>query len=525
VSLKLIQTFETYIFMEPKLEVTIVKDIPIIVRNSRRAFQNKETIPYEARINHLNALSKMLSETKEAFYDALDKDLAMNEVGKFNEVVELQRIIDEAKESTMSWMQSSNVSVPLLQFPSSGIIKPDPYGVVLIIGAWNYPLSVMLKPMIGAIAAGNAVILKPSEISFNTSNVFQRNFKKYFQGDAFNVVCGGPTETTELLKERFDKICYTGSTKIGKVIMEAASKWMTPVLLECGGKSPCFVDSSCSLDVTVKRICWGKFLNSGQTCVAPDYILVHKDIQTDFLNKLKATIKEFYPEGEKSKDFGKIVSVGHVRRLKSYVTELEGNSKVVVMGSCGDEGFNEQERTVNPLILLNPPLTSAVMQNEIFGPILPVLTVDDVDSAIKFVQQTGEKPLAAYMFSNDKANVEKFIQMLHSGGMAINETVMQVICDNLPFGGCGSSGVGAYNGKHSFDSFSHKKGILWKSTMVDPAFRYPPYNPGKISTLVWLQTLKIGNWLKPASWLFFGITAFLLSFFIYHKYGALFTKK
>jgi len=295
--------------------------------------------------------------------------------------------------------------------------------------------------------------------------------------------------------------------------MKTASENLTPVSLECGGKSPCIVDSNCDLDVSVKRIAWGKFLNSGQTCIAPDYVLCHKKVLDQFLLKMKSTIIEFYSkEPEQSKDYGKIISVAHVRRLKDLIEDKPYFPETEPI-------FNEKERFISPILLLNPKKDSKVMKDEIFGPILPIISVESCEDAFSFILSTNEKPLAAYLFSNDSSVQNKFISKISSGGMLINDTIMHCICDELPFGGVGSSGMGSYNGRKTFDEFTHRKSVLIKSTFGDVNFRYPPYNESKISTLKFLQTFKFGKYLK----MFLIIP--ILSILLYFAYSKFWNKK
>jgi acyl-CoA reductase-like NAD-dependent aldehyde dehydrogenase len=359
-----------------------------------------------------------------------------------------------------------------------------------MISPWNYPLSLIIRPLIGAIAGGNAVIIKPSEVSANMSQAISNIFPKYLDSDAISVVCGGVDETQCLLKEKFDKICYTGSTTVGREIMKAAAAHLTPVLLELGGKSPVIVDKSINLVKAVPRIIWGKFLNSGQTCIAPDYAMVHKDVYIPFLKECVKVIEKFYGEDQQdSKDLGRIINKRHVNRLK----QLLKDSQIYYGGK-----IIESERYISPTIVTNPYLDSPLMNEEIFGPIFPILMINDIEEAISHVNDRP-KPLALYIFTDNNSVSDNIIRRTSSGGVCVNETVLHNICNQLPFGGVGDSGIGGYNGKFSFEEFTHRKSVLSrKFFMSDPPLRYPPYTADKLKSLARLK--KLGAfipWLKP----------------------------
>jgi acyl-CoA reductase-like NAD-dependent aldehyde dehydrogenase len=474
--------------MTDDIRKTSIKEITTIIQKSKDAFSKGVTKSYESRVKNLNKLKSFLIDNKQKFYSALEKDLLLNELGCYNEVDEGCRIVDEALSNLSSWMAVENVSTPLLQQPGSCHIMKEPYGTVLIIAPWNYPVSLLCKPLVGAIAAGCSVIIKPSEVSQNVACVFGENFKKTFSGDEWGIIEGGAAETTELLKHRFDKILFTGSTAVGKIVAKAAAEHLTAVSLELGGKSPCYIDENVNISAAANRIMWGKFLNCGQTCVAPDYVLVHKSRKDEFLDYAKKSLKTFYGEDpQKSKDYGRIISTRHYDRIEKL---LEGQNVVVSTGKS-----DRNDRYIAPTIVLNPKLDSVIMQEEIFGPILPVLEVDSVDAAIRFILDTKEKPLASYVFSSSSTVQDKYLEAISSGGACVNECVMHVLCDELPFGGVGNSGSGAYNGKHTFDEFTHKKSVLKKATWSDPSIRYPPYSPFKMTAIKTLQTLKLGKFL------------------------------
>ncbi|XP_054994473.1 aldehyde dehydrogenase family 3 member A2 isoform X4 [Sorex araneus] len=352
-------------------------------------------------------------------------------------------------------------------------VQPEPLGVVLIIGAWNYPIVLTIQPLIGAIAAGNAAIIKPSELSENTAKVLDKLLPQYLDQDLYVVINGGVPETTELLKQRFDHILYTGNTAVGKIVMEAAAKYLTPVTLELGGKSPCYIDRDCDLDVACRRIAWGKYMNCGQTCIAPDYVLCEPSLQSQVVQKIKETVKEFYGENIKeSPDYERIINLRHFKRIQSL---LEGQ-KIAFGGE-----MDEATRYIAPIILTDVNPETKVMQEEIFGPILPIVPIKNVDEAINFINDR-EKPLAFYVFSRNNKLIKRMINETSSGGVTANDVIMHFTLNSLPFGGVGSSGMGAYHGKHSFDTFSHLRPCLLKSLKGESAnkLRYPPNSQSKV---------------------------------------------
>ena len=358
----------------------------------------------------------------------------------------------------------------LINFPSKSYIYKEPFGVTLIIAPWNYPLQLSLIPLVDSIACGNTVILKPSEVSYNVSVVIEKMFED-FDERIIKVINGGKEIAEELLDQRFDLIFYTGNETVGKIVMEKASKHLTPVILELGGKSPCIVDKDVDLDLAVKRIVWGKFINAGQTCVAPDYILVHKDIHKEFLEKAIKQIKEFYYEDDKiSKKFTHIINERHLNRL----LKLIDNKKLVFGGKVN-------RNLLEPTILDNVEYNDLVMQEEIFGPIMPIIEYDDLDNVIKELK-TKEKPLALYIFSKNKTNINSVIENISFGGGCVNDVIMHLTNDHLPFGGIGNSGMGRYHGKYSFDAFTHEKPIF-KKGKLEIQVKYPPYNENKLKLL------------------------------------------
>jgi acyl-CoA reductase-like NAD-dependent aldehyde dehydrogenase len=361
----------------------------------------------------------------------------------------------------------------LEQFPASAKIYPEPLGVVLIIGPWNYPFQLNILPLVGAIAAGNCAIVKPSEIAANTSKVVAELINKTFDPAYIAAVEGGVETSQQLLAEKFDYIFFTGGTNVGRVVMEAAAKNLTPVTLELGGKSPCIVDSDISIENSAKRIVWGKFINAGQTCIAPDYLLVNRAVKSEFLTAVTETIRSFYGENPaESTDYCRIISERHFNRLAEFLKD----GKIVIGGET-----NAEEKYIAPTVIDGVSWDAPVMQEEIFGPILPVLEYSDLEEAIALIN-SRPKPLALYLFSRDKQKQKRVLRDTSSGGVCINDTVMQGALTSLPFGGVGNSGIGSYHGKASFDTFSHYKSVLNKGLWFDLEWRYAPYK-GKLDFL------------------------------------------
>uniref|UniRef100_H9G4K1 Aldehyde dehydrogenase family 3 member A2 n=1 Tax=Anolis carolinensis TaxID=28377 RepID=H9G4K1_ANOCA len=375
--------------------------------------------------------------------------------------------IDEMVERLPEWAAPQRVGRTIMTLTDETYIHREPLGVVCVIGTWNYPFALVVQPLIGAIAAGNAVVIKPSEVSEHTAKLFEEMIPQYLDKDLFPVVNGGVAETTELLKQRFDHIMYTGSSMVGKIIMEAAAKHLTPVTLELGGKSPCYVDTDCDLDVACRRIAWGKYANSGQTCIAPDYILCHPSIQNQVVEKLKKAVKEFYGDDIKnSPDYERIITKRHLKRLMNL---LEGQK--IAFGGKADENT----RFLEPTVLVDVDPSAKVMQEEIFGPILPIVPIRSLDEAIKFIN-AREKPLALYAFASDNKKIKRMIAETSSGGVTANDVLMHFAVPGFPFGGVGNSGMGAYHGHHSFEAFSHRRACLIRGLKMEAVnnLRYPP---------------------------------------------------
>eukprot|EP01118_Nematostelium_gracile_P018637 TRINITY_DN834_c0_g1_i1.p1 TRINITY_DN834_c0_g1~~TRINITY_DN834_c0_g1_i1.p1 ORF type:complete len:425 (+),score=84.74 TRINITY_DN834_c0_g1_i1:331-1605(+) len=371
--------------------------------------------------------------------------------------------------------------------PGSSFVVPEALGVVLIISPWNYPISLLLLPLIGAIAAGNCAVLKPSEIAATTSQVVARIVGKYMDSACCVVVEGGVAETTHLLQLPFDHVFYTGNGKVGKIIMKAAAEHLTPVTLELGGKSPVIVDPTCDLTVTCKRLVWGKFLNCGQTCLAPDYVMVHRSITQKFLDTMVETVRSFYSEDPySSQDYSRIINGQHVSRLSKLLQRAIDGGDVIMCGGT----VLPKDKYIAPTIVRLLTADSPLMEDELFGPILPVLEVNSFQEALQFVR-ARDKPLAAYLFSGDNSQHKEFLENISAGGVCINDVVVQCSNPELPFGGVGASGMGKYHGQYSFDAMSHHKAVLSRPFLLDVDIRYPPYTPTKIAELTFVRNLRV----------------------------------
>ena len=372
------------------------------------------------------------------------------------------------RKELKNWSKTKQTDTPLYLFPTKSYIKKEPYGTVLIIGPFNYPVQLVFEPLIGAIAAGNTAIVKPSELTPHVAIVIRDIIEDTFDETYVSVVEGGIEETQTLLSLPFDYIFFTGSEKVGKIVYEAAARKLIPVTLELGGKSPVIVDDTANIKVASERISFGKFTNAGQTCVAPDYILVQRKVKNDLIKALKKTITEFYGENiEKSPDFGRIVNQKHFNRLNDLIQIHKDN---VVFGG----NSSKEDLYIEPTLLDNITNDNKIMKEEIFGPILPIITYDNFDEVLEIIQSKS-KPLSLYLFSEDENMTHRVVEELSFGGGAINDTLMHLANPNLPFGGVGSSGIGQYHGKYSFDTFSHMKSYTFKSTRLESSLFFPPY--------------------------------------------------
>ncbi|MEZ4814764.1 MAG: aldehyde dehydrogenase [Bdellovibrionota bacterium] len=441
-----------------------VKDI---VLKQRKFFKTQQSYDLAFRKEQLQNLMTLVRKNQERFFAALREDLNKPEMESV--ASETGAVVEEIKFTLKhldEWVKPQKVSTPIVAQPGRAMIVPEPKGVVLNMSPWNYPISLALNPVVGALAAGNCVVLKPSELAPACSKLLNDLIREHFPIEVFSCIEGDHTVAEALLKERFDHIFFTGSTQVGKKVMAAASTFLTPVTLELGGKSPCIVDAKASLDIAAKRIVWGKFFNAGQTCVAPDYVLVHESVQNKFLEKLKARVKEELGEDPSlTPDYARIINDRHFNRLLKYMSD----GKLV----CGGD-FKKEEKYIAPTVLKDVSIDSDIMKEEIFGPILPVLSYSTFDSLKKIISERAN-PLALYVFTESAEFENKVISEIPAGGVCVNDVLMHLACAELPFGGRGASGMGAYHGKASFDVFTHYKSVLHRSTLVDPNIRYRPY--------------------------------------------------
>lgn len=446
---------------------TPIGDVASLVEQLRKTFDSGRTRPLEWRQQQLDGLLAFLQAHASALESAMKSDLGRPTLEAWAaDIGATAAEVKHLRKHVGSWMKPQRQRLPITAQPASGSIVAEPLGTALVIAPWNYPVQLTISPLAAALAAGNTVALKPSELSPVTSNLITAELPKFLDADAVTVFNGGPDLAGALLEQRFDHIFFTGSTHIGRVVAEAAAAHLTPVTLELGGKSPVIVDDSANIGVAARRIAWGKWLNAGQTCVAPDYVLV-SDARRDELVDAIAEAFEKFGDGDiaQSADFGRIVSQRHFDRLVSL---LDGHE--LAYGGESDP----ETRYLSPTIVVDPPADSALMAEEVFGPILPVLTVESLTTALDFVR-TRPKPLALYVFAEDRAIADQVIEQTSSGGVCVNQVLMHITPPNLPFGGVGDSGMGNYHGRSGFDTFSHLKSVMRKGTRPDPSLMYPPY--------------------------------------------------
>ena len=442
------------------------------VASLRDTFDSGQTRPAEWRKAQLRRLKQLLTDGEDEIGKAMRDDLGKAPAeGWVTEVRLVQRELTHMIGHLDAWMRPHHVHVPVVLQPARAKILPEPLGVALVMAPWNYPIQLLLLPMASAIAAGNTVAGKPSELAPATSAVVARLIPSYLDPDAVAIIEGGVEEATALLEERFDHIFYTGGSRVGHVVMAAAAKHLTPVTLELGGKSPAIVDHDLNLDVAVRRLAYGKFINAGQTCVAPDYVLVHADVERPLLDRLSGMLEEFYGKDPKaSPDYGRIVNDQHFQRLKGLL-DGGGYAETVTGGVASADAT---QRYLPPTIVRGVSPDAPVMQEEIFGPILPVIAVPSIDSAISFVNQRP-KPLSLYVFTSRGHVAEEVLARTSSGSACVNTCIVQLAVPDLPFGGVGGSGMGAYHGRRGFETFSHSKAVMVKPTLPEPPLQYPPY--------------------------------------------------
>lgn len=450
--------------------MTAVDRIPDIVHELREGYRSGVVRDIESRRIQLQRLRSMFAEQQDRLIDALVADVGKPRIEAYTtEIAFTISEIDHTLKHLDAWTKPTKVKVPLTMKPGSATLRPEPLGTVCIIAPWNYPVQLLFAPLVAALAAGNTAVLKPSEVTPSVSALVDELVPKYFDASTVAVVTGAVDETTALLAERFDHIFYTGNGKVGRVVMRAAAEHLTPVTLELGGKSPAIVAADANIAVAAKRIAWAKFLNAGQTCVAPDYVLVEEAAEDELLSALAGAVTSFYGDDPRqSNDYARIVNERHHDRLTKLLAD--GGYDATVIGGTGDR----TSRYLAPTVLAGVKPDAAVMDEEIFGPILPVVRVGDIDEAIRFVNDR-EKPLALYAFSSDDDTLEHVVANTSAGGVTLNHAVLHLAVPDLPFGGVGQSGIGSYHGKVGFDTFSHTKAVFDKPTRPDLALMYPPY--------------------------------------------------
>ncbi|MDD5476193.1 MAG: aldehyde dehydrogenase [Syntrophales bacterium] len=446
-----------------------------LVQRQRNFFKSGITRDRSFRKKQLKTLEKMIRSNEEIIMKSLEKDLAKPRFEAFtSEIGILYPEIREALRNTGSWAGPRWVPTPLIHFLASSVIYHEPYGVALIISPWNYPFQLAMGPLVGAIAAGNCAILKPSELAPETSKVIALLIEEHFDPSYVAVVEGGIEETQALLREKLNYIFFTGGTEVGRIVMENAARRLTPVTLELGGKSPVIVHNDAKLDYAAHRIAWGKYFNAGQTCLAPDYLLVHRDIKREMIVRLRSAISSFYgSDPEQSPDYGRIINDRHFQRL----SELMSSGTIVHGGKT-----TPKTRYMAPAIIDGVTMDDRIMKEEIFGPLLPVLAYENMGDAIDIINSMPQ-PLAIYIFTESRAVESRILAETSSGGACVNDTLSHVGSTKLPFGGIGDSGMGSYHGKASFDTFTHRRSVMKRSTLFDLPLRYPPYNEGRLRML------------------------------------------
>ena len=457
---------------------TPLADIAPKVAAARAAFDEGATRPYAWRVATLERLKGLMTEREERLLEALADDFGKPRAEAWlTEIGFVVTDIDHTLTNLPLWMRPEKVATPVAFKPGSSQIVREPVGVTCVIAPWNYPVQLLMLPVVAAISAGNAVIAKPSELAPRTAAELVDLLDAV--GDpAVAAVQGGVAETTELLEQRFDHILYTGNSRVARIVMRAAAEHLTPVTLELGGKSPVIVSRKADVEVAAKRIAWGKFVNAGQTCIAPDYVLVERPVHDQLVAKIGEAITEFYgADPQVSADYARIVNEPHFHRLEKLI-----DSGTVAHGGVTDA----DSRYIAPTVLTGITRDDPVMAEEIFGPILPVIAVDSIDEAVAFVNETstrGDKPLALYSFSEDDHENDAVLAGATSGGACVNGTLMHVSNPHLPFGGVGESGMGAYHGRFGFETFSHKRAVHTRSTRIDPPLMYPPYTDKKFGLI------------------------------------------
>lgn len=444
-----------------------MKKINDTLKRQREFYKTGKTYDVNFRIEQLKKLKTEMIKNEIDLQDALKEDFGKCEFESYtSEIALIKSGIKQYEKHLKGWAREKGTPRTLATIQAKGKIRLEPYGQVLIMSPWNYPLQLALGPLIGAIAAGNTAILKPSRYAPNTVKVMKEMIERIFDDSYVAVFEGGREINQELFKERFDFIFFTGGTKVGKIVMQAAAKFLTPVALELGGKSPAIVDKTADIKKAAKAICWDKFTNAGQTCIAPDFVVAHSSIKDELISSMKNVIKEFYGDNPReSPDFARIITDRHFDRISDLIEDekiISGGEKIA------------EERYIAPTILDNVSWDDDIMKEEIFGPVLPILTYDNTIDMIEHVT-SYETPLALYIFSIDKEQIKNYIKYIPSGDVVVNDTLLHFANHHLPFGGKGHSGMGVYHGKHSYEAFSHKRSVMYRNMMIDNPLRYPPY--------------------------------------------------
>ncbi len=454
-------------------------NIEKLVERQRAYFLEGRTLDVEMRIDFLKKLRCAIKRHEEDLANALYSDLRKSNLESY--MSETGMVLDEVGyvlKNIRKWTKTKGVKTPLAQFLAKSFVVPEPYGVVLIMAPWNYPVQLCLEPLIGAIAAGNTAIIKPSAYAPKVSSCIANLVKEVFEPQYVAVVEGGREQNTKLLEQKFDYIFFTGSSPVGRIVMEKASKNLTPVSLELGGKSPVIVDHTADLKLAAKRLAFGKYLNAGQTCVAPDYLLIENCVKESFLQEFKKAVEEFFPNGD-FKDSPVIVNEKHFKRLMGLIDGTISQGAQIFLGGSGEMGT----RFIEPTVLTGVTFDSPIMQEEIFGPILPVIAFSSaIDKVLENLRHLP-KPLALYLFSNDKKLQKKVLSSVSFGGGCINDTIIHLATPYMGFGGVGESGMGSYHGKKSFDTFTHYKSVVKKSNLLDLPMRYHPYSESKLNII------------------------------------------
>ena len=441
-----------------------------VLNQSQDIVLSGKTRKEQWRRAQLNSLSNLLEKHQQDILKALSQDLGKPATEAFFEIIAVKQEIKLAQKSLSNWMKTRQINVPVSLKPAQALVQPDPLGCILIIGPWNYPFSLTLQPLVGALAAGNTAVLKPSEHAPNVSNLIKKLIEEYFPPEIVQVFEGDGNIAADLMTRQFDHVFFTGGENIGKKVMEAASKNLTPVTLELGGKSPAVVIDGANLEVTAKRVIWGKSLNAGQTCIAPDHLLVEDKLFDSLISNLINSINDFYGNTPlDSKHLGSIINEKQFNRLNNLLTQAKKNNQIIYGGDS-----NEKEKRISPTLIKIDNRNDPLMKEELFGPLLPILSIKNLDQAISDFKLLP-KPLALYLFGGGEKEQGKVLSMTSSGGVCFNDVVLQAGIPELPFGGVGTSGMGKYHGKAGFDNFTHYKSVLKRPFWLDLNFRYPPY--------------------------------------------------